>query len=52
MLDPGAMLNETSALMAAHVLQGRDAGAVIDDLERLFLAHYQSQGSEPTDEPC
>jgi len=40
MLDRGPMLNETSALMSAHVLQGRDAAVVIDDLEALFLRHF------------
>ena len=41
MLDPGTLLNETSTLMSAHVLQGRDASAVIDELEALFARHYQ-----------
>lgn len=41
MLDPGAMLNETSALMSAHLLQGRAAEEVIDELEALFARHYQ-----------
>jgi hypothetical protein len=41
MLDRGPMLNETSALMSAHVLQGRDAAIVIDDLEALFLRHFE-----------
>ncbi|MEA3638655.1 MAG: hypothetical protein VBE63_01770 [Lamprobacter sp.] len=43
MLDPGEMLHETSALMAAHLLQGRDAAAVIDELEVLFVSRYQTQ---------
>jgi hypothetical protein len=41
MLDRGPMLNETSALMSAHVLQGRPASEVIDDLEALFARHYR-----------
>ncbi|AHF04529.1 hypothetical protein MARPU_12270 [Marichromatium purpuratum 984] len=41
MLDRAAMLEETSALMSEHVLQGRPASAVIDDLEALFERHYQ-----------
>jgi hypothetical protein len=41
MLDRGPMLNETSALMSAHVLQGRPANEVIDDLEALFARHYR-----------
>jgi hypothetical protein len=41
MLDRGPMLNETSSLMSAHVLQGRPAADVIDDLESLFERHYR-----------
>ena len=41
MLDRGPMLNETSALMSAHVLQGRAAAEVIDELEGLFARYYQ-----------
>ncbi len=40
MLDSGTMLEETSALMAQHVLQGRDAASVIDELEALFERRY------------
>lgn len=40
MLDRSAMLNETSSLMAQHVLQGRPASAVIDELEQVFRSHY------------
>lgn len=42
MLDGGTMLQETSALMAAHVLQGRAAAAVIDELEALFAARFEA----------
>lgn len=41
MLDRGALLHEASALVSAHVLQGRPAVAVIDDLEALFHDHYR-----------
>ncbi len=41
MLDKAAMLHETSALMSAHILQGRSASDVIDELEALFSSHYQ-----------
>jgi hypothetical protein len=41
MLDRGAMLSETSALMSAHVLQGRPCAEVIDELEALFARYYQ-----------
>lgn len=42
MLDAGRLLHETSALVTAHILQGRAAVEVIDDLERLFHDHYRS----------
>lgn len=42
MLDAGRLLHETSALVTAHILQGRAAAEVIDDLERLFHDHYRS----------
>lgn len=41
MLERDALLHETSALMSAHVLQGRPANLVIDELEALFDRHYQ-----------
>jgi hypothetical protein len=41
MLDKSIMLNETSTLMAQHVMQGRPAPEVIDELERLFEDQYQ-----------
>ncbi|NKN31770.1 hypothetical protein [Marichromatium bheemlicum] len=46
MLDRAAMLEETSALMSAHVLQGRPAAEVIDALEALFERHYQQQRAD------
>ncbi|WP_338035843.1 hypothetical protein [Halochromatium roseum] len=55
MLDAAEMLQETSALMATHLLQGRDAAEVIDDLEVLFVRRYQARlpsnpGAPVTDE--
>jgi hypothetical protein len=41
MLERGRLLNETSALMAQHVLQGRPAVEVIDELEAMFAAQYE-----------
>jgi hypothetical protein len=41
MLERNALLHETSALMSAHVLQGRPANDVIDELETLFARHYR-----------
>jgi len=42
MLDPEMLLHETSALMSAHLLQGRSAESVIDDLELVFRKHYDA----------
>jgi hypothetical protein len=41
MVDRAKMLNETSVLMSQHVIQGRDAVEVIDELEILFRTHYE-----------
>ncbi len=41
MLEKAPMLNETSSLMTQHVMHGRSAPDVIDDLEALFRKHYQ-----------
>lgn len=46
MLDRGKMLNETSVLMSQHVIQGRDAVEVIDELEILFQRHYEMLKSD------
>ncbi len=43
MLDRSKMLHETSGLMAQHVMQGRAAAEVIDELELLFRRHYVRQ---------
>lgn len=40
MVDRAAMLNQTSSLVTQHLVQGRPAAAVIDDLEALFRDHY------------
>jgi len=41
MLDKGRMLNETSNLMTQHIMRGRAATEVIDELEALFKRHYE-----------
>lgn len=46
MLDRAALLHETSALVSAHVLQGRPSAVVIDDLEALFDDHYRRYRAE------
>lgn len=40
MLDPRKLLHETSHCMTQHVVQGRPAVEVIDELERVFSRHY------------
>jgi len=41
MLDDPRLLNEASVLMSQHVMQGREAEHVIDDLQSLFERFYQ-----------
>lgn len=41
MLNRDDLLHETSELMTAHVLQGRDAEVVIDELELVFRRRYE-----------
>ncbi len=40
MLDKSKILNETSALVTQHVMHGRDATEVIDELEVVFRRFY------------
>jgi hypothetical protein len=40
MLDKKKMLGVTSDLMTQHIVQGRDASDVIDELEATFRQHY------------
>lgn len=46
MINKDNMLNETSSLVAQHVIHGKDAVEVIDELEIIFRRHYElhSQG--------
>jgi len=46
MLDKDKMLTETSALMAQHIVQGRVANEVIDELEQIFERHYDAHSEE------
>jgi len=41
MLDTDIMLNDTSALMGQHILKGREAPKVIDELQSIFQAEYE-----------
>jgi hypothetical protein len=49
MLDSRAMLDDTASLMSAHILHGRRADKVIDDLEELFQEHYRRYRSTDSD---
>lgn len=42
MLDRGKLLHDTSALMTQHLVHGREAKEVIDELETVFQRHYQT----------
>ncbi|KPK55713.1 MAG: Crp/Fnr family transcriptional regulator [Thiotrichales bacterium SG8_50] len=42
MLDKAKMLNDTSMLVAEHVMTGREAAEVIDELELVFRRHYEA----------
>ncbi|MGE0080683.1 MAG: Crp/Fnr family transcriptional regulator [Thiohalomonadaceae bacterium] len=44
MVERDKVLHETSALVSAHLLQGRPAADVIDELERIFRRHYERLG--------
>lgn len=41
MLDTGKLFNDTSSLMSQHIIQGREAIEVIDELEALFVKEYE-----------
>ncbi len=41
MLDKAVLLNKTSLLMSEYMLRGRNKNEVIDELEAVFLLHYQ-----------
>jgi hypothetical protein len=41
MVEKSRLLNEATGLMSQHVLEGRDANEVIDEMEALFRAHYE-----------
>ncbi len=41
MLDRSLLLDDTSSLMTAHMVNGRTAVEVIDDLEQLFQQKHQ-----------
>ncbi|MGB0847831.1 MAG: hypothetical protein ACPGSM_13955 [Thiolinea sp.] len=46
MINKDKLLHQTSDLMAEHVIKGRAASEVIDDLEVMFAEHYQQLKNE------
>lgn len=40
MVEPDIVLNDATQLLTQHLVQGRDAPEVIDDLEQLFKKYY------------
>ena len=42
MVDKETILHPISNLMTSHIIQGRKASEVIDDLQALFLSEYES----------
>jgi len=40
MLDKSDLLTETSSLMTAHIMHGRDVDEVIEELEALFIRYH------------
>ena len=48
MLNKDNLLHEASSLMSQHILQGRDAVEVIDELEELFKKFYDEISDNAT----
>lgn len=46
MLNKNKMLGETSTLVTAHIMQGREAEEVVDELESIFRREYELLKSE------
>jgi hypothetical protein len=49
MLDPRKLLNQTSDLVTQHLVQGREAIEVIEELEILFRSHYEKLAGNDKD---
>lgn len=46
MLDKSKLLSDTSGLVTQHIMQGRPQVEVIDELEAIFVRHYQRWNGE------
>jgi hypothetical protein len=49
MLNREALLHDASTLMSAHVMQGRSANDVIDDLQAMFESAYTAYYAKNSD---
>jgi hypothetical protein len=49
MLDARKLLNQTSELMTQHIVRGREAVEVIEELEILFRTHYEKLAGNDKD---
>jgi hypothetical protein len=49
MLDARKLLNQTSDLMTQHIVQGKEAIEVIEELEILFRVHYEKLAGNDKD---
>lgn len=45
--DAEALLHRASNLMSEHIVGGRAAAEIIDELERVFAAHYAADEDAP-----
>lgn len=50
MIDKDTLLHESAALLSGHLMQGRPAAEVIDELEQLFEGAYQRLQPQTRDE--
>jgi hypothetical protein len=46
MLEKDRMLHQTAGLMTQHIVQGRAAEEIIDELEDMFRAHYNDMKND------
>lgn len=46
MLDKAKLLNQTSSLVAEHVMQGKHVTEVINEMEVIFKEHYEKYAKE------
>lgn len=46
MLNKDKILHEAAGLMSEHVMQGREANVVIDELQILFHRHFETLNEE------